>query len=218
MVMPGRDSPLARGERRSRLLRSRIGEELNGSRRMSGLSIREVARRVGVSPETVIRLERGDQATMTVDLVARVAPIVGLDLAASLHPNGDPVRDRAHLALLMRFRDRLPASVRWRTEVPVPIAGDLRSGDAVVSVSAGDVLIEAETRLGDIQATERRVSAKARDLGADRAILLVADTRHHRAVIRDHSELANRFPLSTREVLASLRAGRLPNRDGLVIL
>ena len=185
---------------------------------MSGLSIREGARRIGVSPETIMRLERGDPSTMTIDLVARVAPIVGLDLAASLHPNGDQVRDRAHLALLGRFRDRLPASVRWRTEVPVPIAGDLRSGDAVVSVSAGDVLVEAETRLGDVQATERKVSAKARDLGADRVILLLADTRHHRTVIRDHPELTTRFPLGTREVLASLRAGRLPNGDGLVIL
>jgi hypothetical protein len=99
----------------------------------------------------MIRLERGDPTSMTIDLVARVAPVVGLELAAALHLDGDPVRDRAHLALLQRFRSRLPPGARWRTEVPVPIAGDLRSGDAVVDVAEGEVLIEAETYLGDIQ-------------------------------------------------------------------
>lgn len=139
---------------------------------MSGLSIREVARRAEVSADTIIRLERGDPTTTTIDLVARVAPTVGLELATALHPNGDPVRDRGHLALLGRFRERLPANTSWRTEVPVPITGDLRSGDAVVSVTDGDVLIEAETHVGDIQTIERKISAKARDLGVDRVVLL----------------------------------------------
>ena len=155
---------------------------------------------------------------MTIDLSARVAPIVGLELAARLHANGDPVRDRAHLALLERLRKRLAPAATWRTEVPVPIAGDLRSGDALVGVTGGEVLIEAETHLGDIQALERKVSAKVRDLGIDRVVLLVADTRHNRAVTRTHPELARRFPLDTRSVLAALGTGRLPDRDGLLIL
>jgi transcriptional regulator with XRE-family HTH domain len=218
VAMPGRDSPLARGERRSRLLRQRIADELNRTRRMSGLSIRETARRAGSSRDNIIRLERGDPTSMTLDLVARVAPVVGLELAAALHQDGDPVRDRAHLALLHRFRSRLPPGARWRTEVPMPIAGDLRSGDAVVDVAEGELLVEAETYLGDIQAMERKLAAKARDLGVDRTALLVADTRHNRAVIRDHPELARRFPVGTRAFAAALRAGRLPRGDGLVIL
>ena len=124
------------------------------------LSIREVARRVGVSPETIMRLERGGERTLTIDLIARLAPVVGLELAAQLHANGDPVRDRAHLALLERLRTRLPSGARWRAEVPVPIAGDLRSGDAVIAVAGGDVLVEAETHLADIQAIERKIAAK----------------------------------------------------------
>ncbi len=218
VAMPGRDSPLARGERRSRLLRQRIADELNRTRRTSGLSIREAARRVGASPDTIMRLERADRTSMTIDLVARVAPVVGLELAAALYQDGDPVRDRAHLALLQRFRSRLPPGAKWRTEVPVPLAGDLRSGDAVVDVGEGEVLVEAETYLDDIQAVERKLAAKARDLCVDRAALLVADTRHNRSVIRDHPELARRFPVGTRAFVAALRAGRLPAGDGLVIL
>ena len=49
----------------------------------------------------------------------------------------------------------------------MPLAGDARSGDAVVTVANGDILIEAETHLDDIQAIERKAAAKARDLGAD---------------------------------------------------
>jgi hypothetical protein len=68
-----------------------------------------------------MRLERGDETTMTIDLAARVAPIVGLELAAQLHASGDPIRDRAHLALLERLRKRLAPGATWRTEVPVQL-------------------------------------------------------------------------------------------------
>jgi hypothetical protein len=171
-----------------------------------------------MSPETIIRLERGDPTMMTIDLVARVAPIVGLEVATSLHPNGDPVRDRAHLGLIARMRQRLPTTAKWQTEVPMPITGDLRSGDAVLGCTSGDVLIEAETHLTDFQALERKIGAKARDLGAVRVVLLVADTRHNRQVIRDHPELVERFPIGTRACLAALRDGRDPGGDCLVIL
>ena len=173
---------------------------------------------MGVSLETLIRLERGDPATMTIDLVARVAAVLGLELAASLHPDGDPVRDRGQLALIERLRARVPNVPRWRAEVPMPIPGDLRSGDAVITISEGDILVEAETRLNDLQAIERKGAAKARDLGAIRFVLLVADTRHNRHVIRDHPELTQRFPIDTRTCLAGLARGEDPGGDALVIL
>jgi hypothetical protein len=155
---------------------------------------------------------------MTFDLVARVAAVLGLELAASLYPNGDAVRDRGQLALLNRMRSRIPNTPGWRVEVPVPIPGDLRSGDAMVTVDGGDVLIEAETRLDDLQAIERKGAAKARDLGAIRLVLLVADTRHNRRVIKDHPELRERFPIDTRTCLARLANGQDPGGDALVIL
>jgi transcriptional regulator with XRE-family HTH domain len=216
--MPGRDCPAARGARRSRLLRTRLAEELANAKEGAGISTRVLARQVGVSPDTIARLLRGDAGAMSIDLTARTSEVLGLQLAASVHPVADPVRDRAHLSLLSRFRSRIATALAWRTEVPVPIGRDLRSGDAMLGDVDWDGLVEAETYLGDLQAIERRARSKARDLGADRLILLVADTRHNREVIRLHPELRERFPIDTRTCLAKLARGEDPGGDCLVIL
>lgn len=218
VAMATRETPASRGARRARVLRHRLVQELITARQGAGLSIREVARRVGVSHSTVAKLEREEPGVMTIDLVAQCAAVLGLALAASLYPGGDPVRDRGQLALLGRLRSRIPNIPSWRVEVPMPIAGDLRSGDAVVTIAEGDILIEAETRLDDLQAIERKGAAKARDLGAIRLVLLVADTRHNRRVIQDHPELKQRFPIDTRTCLARLAIGMDPGGDALVIL
>ncbi len=73
--------------------------------------------------------------------------------------------------------------LRWRTEVPMPIQGDHRSADAVIDGQRIVAMVEAETRIDDVQALERRIGAKQRDLGIERVILLLADTRHNRAVV-----------------------------------
>ena len=216
--MAGRESLATQGAKRSRSLRQRLGSELEAARKASGLSVREVARVVGVSPHRIERAERGEPGALTIDLAARMAPVVGLQLAASLHPNGDPVRDRAHLALLGRFRARLHPTLAWRTEVPMPIAGDLRAADASLTGSFGTYLIEAETRATDFQAVERKARLKQRDFGADGLILLLADTPHNRRVLRLHPELLERFPIGTRKCLAALRRGEDPGGDCLVIL
>jgi len=213
-----RETAAAIGARRSRMLRHRVGDELSAARRTAGLSLRELGRKVGVSAGRIARAELGDASALTIDLAARIAPFVGLQLATSLHPYGDPVRDRAHLALIARFRARLHAVLRWRTEVPMPIAGDPRAADGMIDGPFGSALVEAETNLGDIQALERKVAAKQRDIGADRVILLVADTRHNREVINTHPEIRERFPIDTRSCLGKLARGLDPGGDCLVIL
>jgi hypothetical protein len=102
--------------------------------------------------------------------------------------------------------------------VPIPIVGDPRSGDGLISGEFGDALVEAETHLGDLQAVERQIAAKGRDLGVDRLILLVADTRHNRAVLAAHPEIRERFPIETRACLMQLRRGLDPEGDCLVVL
>jgi transcriptional regulator with XRE-family HTH domain len=216
--MAGRESLATLGAKRSRYLRQRVGDELASARVASGLSIRAVARKVGVSADRIGRAERGDPSALTLDLAARIAPVVGLQLAASLHPNGDPVRDRAHLALLERFRRRLHPDLRWRTEVPMPIAGDLRSADGLIQGGFGTILVEAETRITDFQSVERKLALKARDLGADRHILVVADTPNNRRALELHHELRHRYPVTTRKCLAMLSRGQDPGGDGLVVL
>ena len=151
-------------------------------------------------------------------VLSRMASLLGHELSVGIHPAGAPVRDAGHVALLERFRRRLHPSIVWRTEVPVPIEGDLRSADATLDALDIDGLVEAETRLDDVQASERRARTKQRDLGRRRVILLVADTRHNRAVIRAVPELSEHFPIGTRACMAALARGRDPGGDCLVVL
>lgn len=126
--------------------------------------------------------------------------------------------DRAHLALLGRLRERIGPGLRWWTEVVIPIAGDHRSADAVIGGPGFEVLVEAETHLYDVQALERAIAAKQRDLGTTRALLLVADTRHNRREVSQVEEIRLRLGIGTRACLASLARGRDPGGDALVIL
>ena len=80
------------------------------------------------------------------------------------------------------------------------------------------VLVEAETRLYDVQALERRIGAKQRDLGLDRVILLLADTATNRRAVAVIPELARRFPIAARTCLRALAAGDDPGGDGIVFL
>ena len=216
--MAREETPAVKGARRLRQLTTRLIEDLIAARRAAGLSIREVARRIGCSHDMVRRFEAGIPSSATIAFVAAYAASVGLKLAASLHPDGDPVRDAPQLRLLARFRARIHPALRWRAEVVIPITGDARSGDGLLAGDGWEALVEAETYLGDVQLVERRAAAKQRDLGADRLILLVADTRHNREVIRLHPELRERFPIDTRTCLHRLGQGLDPSGDALVIL
>ena len=207
-----------RGVRMGRRQRQRAGEELRRARLTSGLSQRALGRIVRLSHSAVGRLERGELQRVTVDRIALIAAALGLDLRIGLFPSGSPVRDAGHLALIERLRRRVSPALRWRAEVPVPLPGDLRSADVVIDGSAVEEMVEAETRLDDLQALERRVRIKQRDLRIPRVILLIADTRHNRSVLVAHPELVARFPVTTRACLAALRSGRDPGGDAIVLL
>jgi transcriptional regulator with XRE-family HTH domain len=147
------------------MLTSRVGAEFLVARQAAGLSQRQLGRTLGVSHSMIGRIERGAARSVSIELVATIAAVLGLEMSVGLHPAGPPVRDRAHLALIERLRVRVSRGLRWRTEVPVPVAGDLRSADLVIDGASFGILVEAETRLVDVQAFERRVGAKQRDLG-----------------------------------------------------
>ena len=216
--MPTKDSPRLRGARRARSLLQRFGHEARLARIDAAVSLRTVAAAAGISHTHLWRIERGETPHVDIDVLARVAEVIGCELSLGLHPDAAPVRDKAHIALLGRLRDRLHPRLRWRSEVPMPLPGDRRSADAVITGATFTALVEAETRLGDVQAVERRISAKARDLRADRSILLVLDSRHDRAAIRSLPELSERFPVSTRQAMAALARGDDPGGDCLIVL
>jgi hypothetical protein len=145
--------------------------------------------------------------------------IVGLELSARAYPGGRPVRDAAHLALLERLRMSLHPSLRWRTEVPMPSAGDGRAWDAVVVGYGWSIGVEAATRPIDIQAVERRVALKARDSGVERTILLLSRSRHNRDLLRAaDGSIRAAFPGDGPRTLELLHAGVDPGGSAVIVL
>jgi transcriptional regulator with XRE-family HTH domain len=200
----------------------RLGEEHRIARVGAGLSLRDTAAASGSSRSQLSRFERGtiDRASMT-ELGAWFA-VLGLDLVIKAYPAGDPIRDRAQLALLERFRARLHPTLRWRTEVPLPIERDLRAWDAEITGAKPNpwrARVEAETKISDGQALERRLALKLRDDPGGHLILLVSDTRANRATLRSMGVgLRELLPLETRAILTALATGRDPGLSGVVIL
>ena len=165
------------------------------------------------------RIELGQIDRLTVDHLTRGCAAVGYQLLARAVPGSGPALDAPQLALIGRLRKVLPAGVRVRTEVPLRIAGDKRAWDVVLDLDPDDIPVEAETRLRDLQAPERRSALKLRDSGFERIVLLVSDTANNRRVLQAYREdLRATFPLETRQVMASLRAGRTPEASGIVVL
>jgi hypothetical protein len=142
-----------------------------------------------------------------------------MELSVRAYPKGHPVRDTAHLGLLEALRSRLHPSLRWRTEVPLPIAGDLRAWDALIGGRGWDVAVEAETRPPDLQALDRRLALKQRDGGVDQVVLLLADTRHNHELVRGNDAwIATRFADPGRRALELLAAGANPGGSAMVFL
>jgi transcriptional regulator with XRE-family HTH domain len=172
-----------------------------------------------MSHSQVGRIERGDIQDPSIGQLVRLAAALGMDLTVRAYPVADAIRDAAHVRLLDRLRRELPSSVTWRTEVPLPEPGDRRAWDAVIAGSGWRVHVEAETRIADMQALQRRLTIKIRDGGADRLILLVARTRANRAALAGSGgSLLAQFPLPERDVLAALRKGMDPGASGVVCL
>lgn len=217
--MPTRERPADRGRRRAREAVDRLRLEHREARVAEGLSLRAVARALGVSHTQVRRFERGELRAPNAEFMSASCAVVGLDLALRAYPAGNALRDRAQLALLERFKRRLHPALGWRTEVPLPIPGDLRAWDAETGCDDWTVRIDAETSVRDGQRLARTLALKARDSGPGHVVLLVSDTRANRASIAIVREgLRALLPLDTRGVLAALGAGRDPGAGGVVLL
>lgn len=217
--MTSRESRINRARAHARAIRLTMGGELRAARMASGLSQLGAGTAVGMSHAQFGRIERGDLRHLTVEQLSRACAAVGLKLAVRAFPDGDPVRDAGQLALLHRFRALLPAGAVWRTEVPLPIVGDRRAWDGFVTLQGTFMAVEAESRLRDVQALERRLSLKLRDGGVARLVVVVADTRSNRQAIAAHREaLRSLLPLDRREMIRALRSGRIPDASGLLLL
>lgn len=218
--MAGSNRRLDRALRLSRELTVEAAREILLSRDQAGLSQDEAASAAGMSGSQYGRIERAELRRVSVEQISRAASAVGLRLSLRLYPDGDAVRDAAHVRLLERLRSRLPARLQWRTEVPLHGQSDLRSWDAQVSYAPGRDAVEAETRIRDAQATWRRIAMKLRDdPTVDNVVLLLADTpANRRAMALVRELLRSELPLDTRSVLGALEAGRSPGANGVAFL
>lgn len=217
--MGSRTSLLAETQAQSRRSEVELGHEIRNARLSSATSQRVAGRRVGMSHAQFGRIERAELDELSIDQAARACAAVGLRLLVKAIPGGDPALDAGQLALLERFRRQLPATVQMRTEVPLPIPGDRRAWDGFIRLDATNIGIEAEARIRDAQAVERRCALKRRDGGVEIVILLVADTASNSRMLTLHRDaLRSSFPLETRQVLGALRAGRAPAAGGIVVL
>jgi transcriptional regulator with XRE-family HTH domain len=208
----------ARSERLADELIASFGRQLRIARVGSGLSQRSLESATGLSHAEVSKIERGRVADVPMRSLIRFAAAVGLAMPGRLYPSGDAIRDAGHARLLARFRAELHASLRWRTEVPLPIPGDLRSWDAVTGGHDWRIGVEAETVISDDQALERRLSLKRRDGGVDHVVLLIADTPRNRRALAAAPAAFGDLPLRTRAMLAALRTGTNPGASGIVIM
>ena len=106
--------------------------------------------------------------------------------------------------------------------MPLPIERDLRAWDAEIRGPQSGrwrALVEAETRVADGQALERRLTLKLRDDPDGHLILLLSDTRTNRAALRSIRDgLMELLPLGTRDLLAAFSAGRDPGAGGIVVM
>lgn len=184
----------------------------------AGLSQAELSQAAGVSRPWLQRFERGRLRKLDLERITVLFALLGHKVVAKPYPTGEPLRDVAHVRLLDRFNSRVPPVWRRTFEVPMPIPGDLRAWDECL-IGPVTIGIEAETRMTDLQATERAIALKVRDSRVDRAILLVASTRaNHALVTQNIGRMRQSFPLDTRATLAALAAAHDPGENGLVLL
>lgn len=215
--MTNRYGPVARALGRAVEDETRVRSDLIRARRASGLSRADVGNACGLSRTGVQRLEAGTRRS-TVPELAAYGAAVGLDVRLRAYPAGDPIRDVGQQRLLERLRSRLHPSLRWSTEVPLPIEGDLRAWDAVIRGDGWRLAVEAETVLDDLQALERKLSLKQRDGGDAHVLLLLADTKRNRRALAAAPTAFSGQGRDARATLRRLATGREPAGSALVML
>jgi transcriptional regulator with XRE-family HTH domain len=206
-------------DRERRRLHLKIGEELRQGRLNAGLTQATVATALGCSTATVSRVEAARTGQLSIDRVLRHAAMVGLVVRVGLYPVGHAVRDARQLRLEQRYRSEISSQWGWRSEVGLPIPGDLRAVDAVLTGSAIRIAHEFISSLGDVQAQLRAALLKQRDGGFERLIIVIAGTHaNRRALALARDAIGAYFPVSPRIALSALREFRDPGGNAIVLL
>lgn len=196
----------------------RLLTELREARLVRGIAQSSMAGELGMSQPHFWRLENGQRAA-SVTRLAEMASVLGFELALSLHPIGDAIRDRGQQALIGRFRPLLSPLWQVTAEAPFPRLGDSRSWDLLLRLGAQRVGVEAETRIRDVQSLIRRIRGREVDGGADVVLLVLSDSAHNRRLVDELREaLGNGWSTPVRATLRALRRGESLAGSGVVLL
>jgi len=196
-----------------------IGDQLRTGRHVLGVTQVQIGAAIGCSSSEISRRELGRSRRLTGQKLAMHAAAVGFRLSVKLYPVGGGIRDAAQARYVAAFVARAGRMWKVTLEAPIPLAGDLRAVDVLLSSERARIAVEVVTRLADLQAQLRAAHLKARDIKSTRLILVIAGTHaNRRALASARPALFGTFDLDTRRLLVELAAGRDPGRDGIVIL
>lgn len=201
------------GLRRAERHMIELGQAFLEQRSALGFSQEHVAVASGLDRLRYGRIERGQLSATIVEL-DRIAAVLGLELSIRLYPGGPPVRDAGQAARLGGFLAHARPPLRHNVEVSLPKREgtfEQRAWDAVLAGHGERTACELEMRVRDVQAMRRRHDLKRRDDPMEHFLLLIADTRHNRSVIREFADLFADLPrLRPTDVYRALEAGTHP--------
>lgn len=149
--------------------------------------------------------------------------MLGYELSVGLHPFGDPVRDKAQLAIAGRFQASLSDAWRVTDEALLPGAGESRAWDKLLRLAGATpshlVGVDIESRIWDVQALVRRTRARERDGGVDAILIVLSDSATNRRVVHVlRQALGPPYQTPPRALLAALRVGQPLPGSGVVLL
>lgn len=219
--MTTRDRPRDLGRARGLRLLQEFGREVREARRSAGLSQAMVASVGGVSRSTISELEQGRLADLSIVRMAALAGVVGLDLRVRTYAGVAAVRDAAQIRLLERLINRLGDAWEWRFEVPIGRAPDQRAWDAVGRhrVTGQRIVVEAITRLTDVQATLRRIESKRVDAGSPRLLVILSESVANRLAMEAAGTMLDAtFLVGKRRALRALATGGDPGGDAVMMI
>lgn len=188
-----------------------------------GISQRALAQQLGISQAQLWRIEERQIADVSLRRLCEMASLLGLEPALTLHPLGDPIRDKGQQALGRRFDGLLAAAWSVTSEALLPLPGDLRSWDRLLRLIGARerhlVGVDLESRVRDVQDLVRRSRLRERDGGVDAILIVLSDSATNRSLVDQLSEaLGPAYATPSRAIRAALRMGHpLPGSGVLLV-
>ena len=207
-------------ERRARTQAERLASDVTAARAEHALTLEQVGRRAGVSPDTVRRVEAGEPG-VRLDTMCSVGTAVHLDVVVRAYRSRPPsLRDSGQLEMAEIVCSL--AHPAWNCVLELP-AGDHGEAADIGFFGAREILdTEIDRLILDFQDQFRRIALKRDYLAARhqrpvRLVMVIEDTTRNRTAIAAHLPLIrSTLPAGSREVLRALRTGEPLGRDGLL--